>query len=207
MPSIPPTPPAPHTDGSIQLVTIEGTGLGPYVALPVTSLRPADTAYLFTRATAAQIAADAARDDLCMSYAFGADGTLTLQWTEESEALGCVVVVVPDIHGRYLIGGMWPWAMWGDDDAPHTAGQAAYAQGAAEYRHNTATALADGLSENYEQGRTEARRVTQHRPAGSNPQDGNPARGEGVVYGHLPGSGSRHSSPAVADVLFGRLDR
>ncbi|MFE6946505.1 hypothetical protein [Streptomyces chartreusis] len=67
MPSIPPTPPVPHADGSIQLVTIEGTGLGPYAALPVTFLRPDDTACLFTRATAAQIAADAARDDLGMS--------------------------------------------------------------------------------------------------------------------------------------------
>ncbi|MFJ1874170.1 hypothetical protein [Streptomyces chartreusis] len=41
-----------------------------------------------------------------MSYAFGSDDTLTLQWAEEPETPGRVVVVVPDRHGRYLIGGM-----------------------------------------------------------------------------------------------------
>ncbi|MFJ1874171.1 hypothetical protein [Streptomyces chartreusis] len=43
------------------IVTIEGSVLGPYVAWPVASARPDDTAYLFTRTTAAQIAADVAQ--------------------------------------------------------------------------------------------------------------------------------------------------
>jgi hypothetical protein len=165
MPAIPPIPPATYADGtrvSIQVFTIAGTGLGPYVGLPVTSLWLDDTPHLFTRQTAAQIAADVARDDLCMSWAFSADGTLTLQWTEESDALGRVVVVVPDVHGRYLIGGMWPWAVWGED-APHTAGQAAYALGAAEYRQSVTTSFPGGLSERYDQGREEAHRVTLRR--------------------------------------------
>ncbi|MGP3950824.1 hypothetical protein [Streptomyces sp. 7N604] len=166
MPTIPPTPPATHADGtplSIQLFTIAGTGLGPYVGLPVTRLWQDDSSHLFTRETAAQVAADVARDDLCMSYAFSADGTLTLQWTEEYDALGRVVVVVPDVHGRYLVGGMWPWAVWGEDGVPHTAGQAAYALGAAEYRQSVTTSFPDGLIELYDQGREEAHRVTLRR--------------------------------------------
>ncbi|MFJ1874169.1 hypothetical protein [Streptomyces chartreusis] len=107
--------------------------------------------------------------------------------------------------------------MGGDDDAPHTAGQAAYAQGATEYQqHVHATpAFPDPLSESYEQGREEAIRAITgqgdghptHQFAGPDQPGGSPGRGDGVVYGHLPGSGSRRSSPAVADVLFGRLDR
>ncbi|KOV73374.1 MULTISPECIES: hypothetical protein [unclassified Streptomyces] len=162
MPSIPPTPPAPHADGtphSIQLFTIAETGLGPYVGLPVTDLWLDDTPHLFTRETAAQAAADVARDDLRLSYTFAADGTLTLQWTDDFDALGRVVMVVPDAHGRYLLGGMWPWTVW-DRAAPHTAGQAAYALGAAEYRHSVTTAFPDGLSQRYDQGREEAHRVT-----------------------------------------------
>uniref|UniRef100_UPI003F494062 hypothetical protein n=1 Tax=Streptomyces chartreusis TaxID=1969 RepID=UPI003F494062 len=50
MPGIPHAPPIPHTDASIQLVTIEPAGLVPYVAVPVTSLLPVDAACLF-RAT------------------------------------------------------------------------------------------------------------------------------------------------------------
>ncbi|MFI5859295.1 hypothetical protein [Streptomyces parvulus] len=166
MTSIPPMPHATYEDGtrlSIQLFTIADTGLGPYVGLPITSLWLDDTPHLFTRETVAQVAADVTRDDLCMSYAFAADGTLTLQWTDDSDALGRVVIVVPDAHGRYLLGGMWPWAVWGDDDAPHTAGQAAYALGAAEYRLSATTSFPDGLIELYDQGREEAHRVTLRR--------------------------------------------
>ncbi|PRH75742.1 hypothetical protein C6N75_29320 [Streptomyces solincola] len=166
MTSIPPMPHATYEDGtrlSIQLFTIAETGLGPYVGLPITSLWFDDTPHLFTRETAAKVAADVARDDLCMSYAFAADGTLTLQWTDDYDALGRMVIVVPDAHGRYLLGGLWPWAVWGADGAPHTAGQAAYALGAAEYRLSTTTHFPDGLIELYDQGREEAHRVTLRR--------------------------------------------
>ncbi|MCZ1012035.1 hypothetical protein O1L68_40705 [Streptomyces lydicus] len=161
-------PPATYPDGtplSVQLFTIAETGLGPYVGLPVTRLWQDDSPQLFTQATAQQIAADVARDDLCMSYKFAADGTLTLQWTETYDTLGHVVIVAPDVHGRYLIGGMWPWAVWGEDDALHTDRQAAYALGAAEYRQSDTASLPDGLRETemYDQGREEAHRVTLRR--------------------------------------------
>ncbi|MFB6505557.1 hypothetical protein ACFC07_22300 [Streptomyces sp. NPDC056099] len=165
MTSIPPMPHATYEDGtllSIQLFTIADTGLGPYVGLPITSLWLDDTPHLFTRETAARIAADAARDDQGTSARFAADGTLTLQWTETYDELGRIVIVVPDAHGRYLIGGLWPWTVW-DGDAPHTAGQAAYALGAAEYRQTVTTSFPDGLSEQYDQGREEAHRVTLRR--------------------------------------------
>lgn len=166
MTSIPPMPHATYEDGtplSIQLFTIAETGLGPYVGLPITSLWLDDTPHLFTRETAARIVRDVARDDLWLSHSFAADGTLTLQWTDDPDALGNVVVIVPDVHGRYLFGGMWPWAVWGADDMPHTAGQAAYALGAAEYRQSVTTSFPDGLSEQYDQGREEAHRVTLRR--------------------------------------------
>ncbi|MGW4490482.1 hypothetical protein [Streptomyces sp. NPDC004376] len=164
MTSIPPTPHATHEDGTplgVQLFTIAGTGLGPYVGLPITSLWFDDTPHLFTRETITQIANDVARDDLLMSYSFAADDTLTLRWSADNfDALGRVVIVVPDVHGRYLFGGMWPWAVWGYDDTWHTAGQAAFARGAAEYREAATTPYPDDLAELYARGREEAHRVT-----------------------------------------------
>ncbi|MEU9662627.1 hypothetical protein [Streptomyces chartreusis] len=75
-------------------------------------------------------------------------------------------------------------------------------------------AITDGLNPLAEQAAAAIRAITglgddhrKHQSAGPDQPGTNSARGEGVVYGHLPGSSGRGSSPAVADVLFGRLDR
>ncbi|WP_406257386.1 hypothetical protein [Streptomyces chartreusis] len=63
--------------------------------------------------------------------------------------------------------------MWGDDDALHTAGQAAYAQGATEHQQHVhaTTAFPDPLSDSYNQGREEAHRLTPHHSGAPDPQD------------------------------------
>ncbi|MFI9052463.1 hypothetical protein [Streptomyces sp. NPDC053427] len=151
------------TDGtrlSIQLFTVEGSGYGPYVALPRSSVWTPYSAHLFTRATAEMIVRDMERDDCGISATFAEDGTLTFTWTEEHDGDGGTQTVKPDAHGRYEIGGLWSWDEWGDH-VPHTAGQAAFAQGATEYRQVDAAAslplLLDGL---YSRGREESHLLT-----------------------------------------------
>lgn len=147
---------------AVQVLTIADTGLGPYVGLPVTCATGEGSAHLFTRETAARIAMDVSRDDMCMSVTFDADGTLRLQWSEEYDALGQLHITAPDLHGRYLLGGMWPWSLW-SDKVPHADEQAAYALGAAEYQQAVTTSLPGSLHERYDQGREEAHRVTLRR--------------------------------------------
>ncbi|MFJ4342638.1 hypothetical protein [Streptomyces sp. NPDC088915] len=219
-------PPAAHADGtplSVQLFTISDTGHGPYVGLPVTSVWDEDTAHLFTRETAVRIVANAARDDQGTSGTFAADGTLTLQWTETYNELGRIVIVTPDAHGRYLIGGLWPWAMWGDDGAPHTAGQAAFARGATEYRQaDDATSLPEPLDGLYRQGRREAQLLSRECPGHREMFDVDPSRTPLVAtqrptnapFKALPPGASEASARVVAarevkagDLVLASFDR
>ncbi|WP_275466284.1 hypothetical protein [Streptomyces noursei] len=151
-----------HHDGtplSIQLFTIEGTRYGPYVALPVSSVWTPLSAHLFTRATAQMIVADMHRDDCGLHGAFDAE-TGTLTFTDDGDTME---TVAPDAYGRYLIGGLWDWDEWGDH-VPHTAGQAEFARGAAEYRQDDdAASLVEPLDTLYRQGRQEAQLVARER--------------------------------------------
>ncbi|MEU6632905.1 hypothetical protein ABZ905_32165 [Streptomyces parvus] len=158
------TPPHPAHDTplSIQLLTVEGSAYGPYVALPVSPPTPY-AAHLFTRATAELILHDMHRDECGIRGEFDpATGALTFTWDRHHDGTGGTETVTPDAYGRYPIGGLWAWDEWGDH-VPHTAGQAAYALGAAEYRESVTTAFPDGLIELYDRGREEAHRLTLRR--------------------------------------------
>ncbi|MEU7228995.1 hypothetical protein [Streptomyces chrestomyceticus] len=158
------TAPAPqrptYADGTpldIHLFTVEGSAYGPYVGLPTSDMWTPHDAHLFTRATAQLIMDDLHRDGCGLWGAFDPEtDVLTFTWNEDFDGTGGAETVTPDAHGRYLIGGLWPWEVWGDD-VPHTAGQAAFAQGAADYPEadNSAT-LPEPLDALYRRGRQEA---------------------------------------------------
>ncbi|MEV0487301.1 hypothetical protein AB0I69_42715 [Streptomyces sp. NPDC050508] len=152
-----------YADGtrlSIQLFTVEGSGCGPYVALPLSSAWTPYSAHLFTRATAEMIVRNLENDGRGIFGTFADDGTLTLTWTEDYDGEGGTQKVTPDAHGRYEIGGLWGWDDWGYH-VPHTEWQAALVQGAAEYRQADASAsLPLPLNALYSWGREEAHRVT-----------------------------------------------
>ncbi|AWI32641.1 hypothetical protein [Streptomyces tirandamycinicus] len=149
---------------SVQLFTVEGSAYGPYVALPLSDMWTPYSAHLFTRATAEEIVKDLHKDDCGMTAAFADDGTLTFTWTRDYDGDGGTKSIAPDGHGRYAIGGMWSWDEWGDH-VPHTAGQAVFALGAAEYRWTAdrCTAQPEGLDGLYARGREEAHAVTLRR--------------------------------------------
>ncbi len=160
-----------HHDGtplSIQLFTVEGSGYGPYVGLPVSSVWTPYSGHLFTRATAELIVDDMHRDECGIRGAFDPEtGALTFTWDEEHDGTGGTQTVTPDAYGRYLIGGLWSWDEWGEH-VPHTAGQAAFAQGAAEYRQaDDSASLVEPLDALYRRGRQEAqlaaREQAEHR--------------------------------------------
>lgn len=150
---------------SIQLFTVEDSGYGPYVGLPLRDFWTPNSAHLFTRATAELIVKDLHRDECGMTAAFADDGALTFTWTDEhEEGEHGTRTVRPDEHGRYEIGGLWSWDEWGAH-VPHTAGQAAFALGAAEYRWTAeqCTKYPEGLDHLYARGREEAHAVSLHR--------------------------------------------
>ncbi|MEU1221307.1 hypothetical protein [Streptomyces microflavus] len=156
-----------HHDGtplSIQLLTVEGSGYGPYVALPVASLWTPYTTHLFTRATAELIVDDMHRDECGIQGEFDPEtGALTFTWDEHHDGTGGTETVTPDAYGRYLIGGLWAWDDWGDD-VPHTVGQDAFARGAAEYRQaDDSASLCEPLDALYRRGRQEAQLVARER--------------------------------------------
>ncbi|MGW7090012.1 hypothetical protein ACWGH2_41885 [Streptomyces sp. NPDC054871] len=160
MSTTPPVTVPTHEDGtrlSIQLFTVEGSGYGPYVGLPLSSVWTPLSSHLFTRATAEMIVRDAERDECGMHGEFDAEnGTLTFT-DDDGETLA---TVTPDVHGRYEIGGLWDWDEWGEH-VPHTAGQDAFAQGAAEYRQeDNAGCLPLPLDGLYSRGREESHVLT-----------------------------------------------
>lgn len=160
-----PTYRADGTPLSIQLFTVEGSGHGPYVALPLRDCWTSHTAHLlFTRATAEQIVRDMHRDECSITGEFANDGTLTFTWTADHDGDGGTLTVRPDAYGRYEIGGLWAWDNWGDH-VPHTAGQAAFALGASEYKWTAekCTKSPEGLEGLYARGREEAHAVSLRR--------------------------------------------
>ncbi|MFD7764127.1 hypothetical protein [Streptomyces microflavus] len=160
-----------HADGtplSVQLFTVEGSGYGPYVGLPLRDLWTPYTAHLFTRATAELIVRDMHGDDCGVTAEFAEDGTLTFTWTAAHDGDGGTIAARPDADGRYLIGGLWSWDEWGDH-VPHTAGQAAFAQGAAEYQADGSGALPEPLDTLYRQGRREAQTLAGERRTNRTP--------------------------------------
>jgi hypothetical protein len=156
-----------HSTGerlSIQLFTVEGTSLGPYVGLPLSSGWTPFSGHLFTRATAEKIVNDLHTEDAdCgLTAAFAEDGTLTFTWTEDYDCEGGQKVVKPDPWGRYEIGDLWPWDMWedvtGESDEQHL-----YALGAAEYRRMDRSPLLSRYEAAiYGSGRLEAHALTLH---------------------------------------------
>jgi hypothetical protein len=148
---------------SIQLFTVEGTSYGPYVGLPLQSHWTGYTKHLFTAQTARQIIDDLHADECGMTGEFAEDGTLTVEWTIESDGEGGQAVITPDRWGRYLIGDLWAWDNW-SEDTEQTEYQRAYALGAAEYRQASRGPLlsASNAAAYYESGRTEAHELTLH---------------------------------------------
>ncbi|MER5482586.1 hypothetical protein ABT024_05130 [Streptomyces sp. NPDC002812] len=194
-----------HSTGeriSIQLFTVDGSAYGPYVGLPTSTIWTPYTAHLFTRATADEIVRDLHRDECGMTAAFADDGALTLTWDDSIKDTAGTETVTPDEHGRYAIGGHWPWDEWGDH-VPHTAGQSAFADGAAEYRQaDRADDYPEPLSGLYARGRQEAHAVTLHveaEPPATDPGAPVDLPMPGVEI--HPGTGP----DAVWRVTFGRL--
>lgn len=83
---------------------------------------------------------------------------LHFTWSAAHDGVGGASAVEPDAHGHYAIGGLWPWAEW-SDDIPQTAGQTAYALGAAHAATGACTRMPDGLDQLYGDGRAEALRL------------------------------------------------
>lgn len=149
---------------SIQLFTVEGTSLGPYVALPLASLWTPYSGHLFTRETAEKIVTDLHREDAdCgLSAEWGDDGTLTFTWTDAYDGEGGSQVIRPDAHGRYEIGDLWAWDEW-QETTPQTQAQRLIAAGAWEYRGADRSLLfPPAAAALYAMGRLEAHRVTLH---------------------------------------------
>jgi hypothetical protein len=165
---VPTTEPRPtyRADGtplSIQLFTVEGTSHGPYVGLPLRDLWTPYSAHLFTRETAELIVSDMHDDECGITAQFTDDGTLIFTVHTDAIEPGGTAVVRPDEHGRYEIGGLWPWEEWGGWG--ETAGQAVLARGATEYREaDDASSVPITLRTWYADGRREALALTRpHR--------------------------------------------
>lgn len=161
------TPALAPTLNGILLLTVEGGGYGPYVAAPLAPAEQHWAAHLFTRDTANLIVTDLHQYDAdCgLTAEWCEDGTLIFTWEQgymEFDKPG-THTVTPDAHGLYAIGGLWLWDEWTPERYVHTAGQAAFARGAAEYRSTVTTHYPDGLIELYDRGREEAHRVTLRR--------------------------------------------
>ncbi|MFC8538062.1 hypothetical protein ACFUJY_29680 [Streptomyces sp. NPDC057249] len=148
----------------VQLFTVEASAYGPYVGLPLKDPWGPYDAHLFTRATAELIVRDLEHDECGMEGHFTPDGTLVFQWTVENDGVGGSRSVQPDAHGRYAIGELWSWDAW-NNDIPQTAGQAAFAVGAAEYElaAEKRTPYPEGLDGLYARGREEALTVSLRR--------------------------------------------
>ncbi|MFF8994461.1 hypothetical protein ACF09H_31965 [Streptomyces sp. NPDC014983] len=146
------------TAPTVQLITVDSTAYGPYAGLLPKELGAFD-APLFTRRGAQHIVDDLLRDACGLSAAWEGE-SLRFTWTPAYRGdEGGTEVVHPDRHGRYAIGGLWPWMEW-DDDLPHTAGQRAFADGVREARAPRGPVLPDGLRHLYDQGRAEAHSLT-----------------------------------------------
>ena len=144
-------------DLAVRLLSPEGSGHGPYVGLTTAGALDPFGSPLFTRATAAQITRDLEHDGCALTASWHGD-VLRFTWSAEHDGTGGDAEVRPDEHGRYAIGGLWPWQEW-SDGIPQTAGQAAYALGATHAPTGEYMGMPDGLVQLYNDGRAEALRL------------------------------------------------
>ncbi|MYR56269.1 hypothetical protein GTY54_08415 [Streptomyces sp. SID625] len=146
------------TTPTVQLITVDSTAYGPYAGLLPKELGAYD-APLFTRRGAQHIMDDLLRHACGLSAAWEGQ-SVRFTWAPGYRGdKGGTEVVHPDRHGRYAIGGLWPWTEW-DDELPHSAGQRAFAEGVREARAPRDRILPDGLQRLYDQGRAEAHSLT-----------------------------------------------
>ncbi len=145
------------TAPTVQLITVESTAYGPYAGLLPKELGRYD-APLFTRRGAQHIVDDLHRDACGLSAAWEGE-SLRFTWTKAYRGDDGTEVVHPDRHGRYAIGGLWPWMEW-DEELPHTAGQRAFADGVRQARSPRGPVPPEGLRHLYDQGRAEAQSLT-----------------------------------------------
>ncbi|MFD9047951.1 hypothetical protein [Streptomyces zaomyceticus] len=107
-----PAPQTPALASPPELLTVDGTGYGPYPGHPTTVTRSPYGTYLFAGETAQRIVEDLHRDSCGLTAAFEYDGTLTFRWDATYRDEPGVERVTPDAQGRYAIGGLWPWDTW-----------------------------------------------------------------------------------------------
>ncbi|WP_217226030.1 hypothetical protein [Streptomyces anulatus] len=141
----------------IQPIAADSTAYGPYAGLLPKELG-AYEAPLFTRRGAQHIIDDLHRDASGLSATWEGE-SLRFTWTTDYLDTNGTEIVHPDRHGRYAIGGLWPWMEW-DEDLPHTAGQRAFADGVREASRVGVAGPPEGLRHLYDQGRAEAQSLT-----------------------------------------------
>jgi hypothetical protein len=115
---------------------VEGFEHGPYPGL----VDPRDSSGhlgpccspAFTRETAEEIVADL-HEDHCDMTAEWVGPVLAFVWTADYDGVGGTEFVRPDEHGRYRIGGHWPWEYDGPLDIAERH-QAALAHSSASTR-------------------------------------------------------------------------
>ncbi|NEA53518.1 hypothetical protein G3I60_04955 [Streptomyces sp. SID13666] len=143
---------------AVQLFTPDCTSYGPYVGLPLASFWTPGCRHLFTRKTAQQIVDDLHNDECGLTAEWHGD-VLRFTWATEYRDDAGTEDVTPDAHGRYAIGGLWPWDEWGDHSFP-SAEQCAYGVGAVEcWLPAMPESVPVAMSGAYARGRAEALRL------------------------------------------------
>ncbi|MEO3976702.1 hypothetical protein [Streptomyces sp. CAU 1734] len=145
------------TASTVQLITVDSTAYGPYPGLLPKELGAYD-APLFTRRSTQHIIDDLHRDACGLSAVWEGE-SLRFTWTKAYRGDTGTEIVHPDRHGRYAIGGLWPWMVW-DEALPHTAGQRAFADGVREACSAGVPVPPEGLRHLYDRGRAEAQSLT-----------------------------------------------
>ncbi|MGI5404900.1 hypothetical protein ACQEVG_36660 [Streptomyces sp. CA-135486] len=147
---------------SVGLFTIEGTQHGPYPGAVTGDVCAFDAIALHPD-TADQLLQDLNQDDSIFTGSWKGT-TLRLCWTTPWNETA-TTLILPDTHGRYRIGGLWPWADWDgwDGNFPHTDKQA-FALGVVEFRFSRPSVLPGHLQPAYSKGRETAHQLTLNTP-------------------------------------------
>ncbi|MDJ0347036.1 hypothetical protein QMK19_38335 [Streptomyces sp. H10-C2] len=150
---------------SVGLFTIAGTQHGPYPGAVTGETSPYDS-IAFDRATVDQLMDDINRDNSPFRAAWE-DPVLRFSWTTDAADGVASAHIRPDPHGRYRIGGLWPWADWDDwdDEAAPCSPKYAFALGVVEFCFTRTTPMPDHLLEPYNRGREAAHHVTLYQYA------------------------------------------
>lgn len=148
---------------SVGLFTIAGTHHGPYPGAVTGETGPYDSV-AFTRATVDQLVADINRDNGPISADWEGP-VLRFHWALSHPDAVAHVRIQPDPHGRYRIGGLWPWADWDDwddwdEEASPCSQRHAFALGVIEFCFTRTTPIPAHLLEPYNRGREAAHQVT-----------------------------------------------